>query len=240
MIAQARLVSRLALVVLVALAAGCGQEDGPTSPQTSFQSELESLFAASADVQWPAVLLRAGYPWPETPDQAIANFRDAYEDGDALTYASMISPDFRFVLQAETIEEYALNRGTFDASDEIRIFQTMCKGLPSQHGDRITGIEVVRLEPMSDWEPVPRDDPHFGLLAEAEVRSYLVHLIFAREAEGRPWTVAGEVELVVIPELVEDTGTGRIAYRLVGGYDKTVRADGTDELLWGSVKAAFR
>jgi hypothetical protein len=239
MFAQKRLVSRLALVTLLALAAGCGQEESPTSLQPSFDLELEALLAASSNPVWPTVLVRAGYPWPGTPELAIANVRDAYEDGDATTYASMISPDFRFVLQAETIAEYALDRGVFDASDEIRIFLTMCMGLPSRDGDRITGLEVVQFEPLAGWEPVPRDDPQFGLLANAERCSYRVHLIVDREADGRPWTVRGEVQLVVAPQPVEDTGNGRTAYRLVGGYDKTVRADGTDELLWGSLKALF-
>jgi hypothetical protein len=83
-------------------------------------------------------------------------------------------------------------------------------------------------------------DPHFGTLPDAERRSYQVLLTFDREGHTQPFTVTGEVELVVVPEYIEDHGARRPAYRLVGGYDKTVRAEGTDELLWGSLKVSFR
>jgi hypothetical protein len=152
----------------------------------------------------------------------------------------MLAPDFQFILQPATIEQYHLSRGVLDASDEIRIAFNMCLGLPSQGGERLTDIEVVRMEPLSIWEPVPQDDPHFGTRRDAQRRSYDVLMTFAREGQSVPYTVRGEIQLLVIPETVAIAGSSRTAYRLIGGYDETGRGTGADEILWGSLKVLFR
>ncbi len=241
MFAQKRLVPWLIPVTALILMAGCVDQDDPVSPPLADQPELSALLDAPFTVDWPSAVLRAGYPWPDSPDQAIANFRNAYHDEDVASYALMLAPGFRFVLQPETVEEYDLARGALDVNDEIRIAFNMCLGVPSMSGERLTDIAVARMEPLTLWEPVPEDDPHFGALVDAERRRYDVRLTFTRRDQVDPFTVEGEVLLVVVPENhPEATGSSRIAYRLVGGYDETVREEGTNEMLWGSLKVLFR
>ena len=239
MFAQKRLIPRLTFAVALILLVGCVSQDHPVAPLSADQPDLKALLEAPAMIDWPSAVVRAGYPWPDSPDQVIANVRDAYDDEDVAGYASMVSPGFRFVLQAETIEEYDLPRRPLGANDEIRIAYKMCMGLPSQDGERLTDIEVVRMEPLTLWEPVPASDPNFGALVDAERRRYDVLMTFAREGHDNPYTVEGEVLLVVVPQTVATNHESRIAYRLMGGYDETEREDGTDEILWGSLKVMF-
>jgi hypothetical protein len=208
-----------ALVVGVAvLVGGCDQGDPPEQIEPS-----------------------VGLPFPDTPDQLIDNFKTAYGGMDLEAYRDdVLSDQYTFVLQPETVEEFALADSLFDRDDELAIAETMFSGQPNAWDRVLTSIEMLELQPLSAWEAVPANDPYFGSLPETQRRRFSLIFYFAIQGDFR-YEVLGAQVFYVECDSVLHRGVMTPRYRLRGQIDQTVLrpGKGTDQATWGTVKALW-
>jgi len=178
-------------------------------------------------------------PFPDTPDQLIANFEAAYGDMDLDAYRDEVLADaYTFVLQPETVEAFALADSLLDRDDELVIAQRMFTGQPNLDDRVLASIQMVERQPLSPWEPVPADDPHFGALPATLRRRFSLTYIFATQGDFGYQVVGAQVFYVACDTVLHE-GAMTPRYRLRGQLDQTViqPVAGTDVETWGGVKA---
>jgi hypothetical protein len=151
------------------------------------------------------------YPFPDSPDQLMANFAAAYAARDLAGYAATLHPDFVFVpagAEADLAAHYSRDK-------ELRVAANMFSGEDREkNGVVIAGINRIlfeRCEPLGEW----RDD------GEGLRRTYGVRLRFLRE-HGSELTVTGECDFTVVAvDLTTAAGGARRGYQLLRQVDRT-------------------
>jgi hypothetical protein len=182
-------------------------------------------------------------PFPGTPDQIIQNFVTAYGAMDVDLYRDeILSPDYTFILQAETVEEFGLPDNLYEYTDEVAIAEHMFSGQPNLEGRVLTDIEIQVLQPQGTWFPVPANDPYFGGFPGVHVRNYAVLIYFNCQGEFR-YEVQGDQLFYVTSEEVMHNGYMTPRYWLLGQLDQTGAAPWallTESTTWGAVKVIWR
>jgi len=181
-------------------------------------------------------------PFPDTPDKLIANFKTVYGEMDLTNYRDeILSPDYTFVLQAETVEEFGLPSNIFEYADEVEIAAKMFSGLPNQLGKVLTGIESQVLQPEGAWMPVAANDPYFGGFPGARVRNYSM-LFYFNSQDAFRYEVRGNQMFYVTADTVMHNGVMTPRYKLLGQLDMTtiLPAQRTEGVTWGTVKALWQ
>lgn len=232
-----------ALVVLLLVGApGCGNDStSPVAPATpSLEDQLGTLGAVPLDRNWVPALLRSGYELPDTPDQAVANFMDAYGARQFDPYRQMLHADYRFVLLPQVVEDFGLRDDTLDVKDEVAIsWRIFHGGISEFTGRAIDDVSVDLLDPREQWQDVPADDPHFGGFDGAQMRTYQVNLSFEVREAALIYQVVGPVTFYVAPVEVEVDGAMRTVYQVLGQVDHTDRPAATEGATWSQIKAYY-
>jgi hypothetical protein len=203
------------------------------------------LFAATGckdkDDPEPVPVPQYVLPFPDTPDQLMANFKTAYTDMDLDVYRDeVLRPDYTFVLLNETMEHFGLPDNLFEFADEVLITEKMFAGQPNEAGRVISDIEIQVLQPQGAWLPVLEADPYFGSVPGILYRNYNILIYFNMAGQFR-YEVQGNQLFYVAPDTVMHEGVMTPRYRLRGQLDQTsaMLDKGTESNTWGSVKALF-
>jgi hypothetical protein len=160
-------------------------------------------------------------PWPDTPDKLIANFKTVYSGMDITPYRDeVLSPDYTFVLQAATVEEFGLSDNIYEYADEIVIADKMFSGQPNLNGKVLTDIEIQVLQPEGAWLNVPANDPYFGGFPGAKFRNYSLLFYFNVQGDFR-YEVRGNSLFYVTADTLLRNGVPTPYYRLLGQLDQT-------------------
>lgn len=181
-------------------------------------------------------------PFPDTPDQLIANFQIALTTLDLAAYRDEILADrYEFILQGPTVQEFGLPDGVFDRVEELAIVQRMFTGQPNEAGKVLTAIEVQSLQPHGPWLEVPQADVYFRDLPGALVRNYDLVIYFHLQDDSR-YEVRGQQLFYATPDVRLFEGAMTQCYRLRGQLDACTLSsrDQTEMMTWGAVKAHFR
>jgi len=118
-----------------------------------FESEEVQVVTLEVRDRWGAMTqatksvspVKTWLPFPDTPDQLMANFQGAYELMDIAELRRIIHPDFQMILQQETVDQFPGIGSTIDAVEELRIGERMFSGedlADPDTGALIPGIEV--------------------------------------------------------------------------------------------------
>lgn len=159
-------------------------------------------------------------PFPSTPEQLMANFKTVYTDMDLVRYREeILSPDYVFVLQGETVEEFGLPDNIFEYEDELRIAGKMFGGEENSRQQVLTAIEMPTLQPQGAWLPVPATDPYFGGVG-AVVCNYNLLSYFNMRGDFRFEVRGSTLFYAVATEEMHD-GVLTPRYRLLGQVDAT-------------------
>jgi len=224
-----RSVSLLALL-LVVLAAGCGQDPVPTAPEGPTVTDVDALLASLPDRDGASRNVNAGYPFPDTPARAIDGFGTAYAALDLPSLARMLHPAFRFVLAPATVEEFGLPRDHLSFDQEIRLLARLFGGLPGLNDWVVEDLDVSLVQ-MAAWEPVGDTDPYFAGIPGALFSHHEVTIDVSLAEPGLVPHVEGMVRTFVAP-----SPDNPAAYQVLGFRDFTVR---TEDLAWGALQAQF-
>lgn len=160
-------------------------------------------------------------PFPDTPDKLIANFKTVYTAMDINLYRDeVLSPDYTFVLQASTVEEFGLSDNIYEFEDEVAIVEHMFSGVPNRDGKVLTDIEIQVLQPEGAWLAVPANDPYYGGFPGAKFRNYTMLFYFNVQGDFR-YEVQGNQLFYVTAEEEMHNGVMTPRYRLLGQIDQT-------------------
>ena len=95
-------------IAALALSVGCGSDKNPGSPDPGLT-----------------------YPYPDTPDQLMANFKAAYDQMDAQGYdEEILRPNFVFKFAEDTPEPISGPTGLLTREQELTISTNMFSGAP--------------------------------------------------------------------------------------------------------------
>jgi hypothetical protein len=210
------------LAVLLA-ASGCSDEEkSPLTPGTEDNIPDSSL------------------PFPDTPEQLMANFQKIYETRDVDEYKLILDPAFETILQQVTIDEFPDVGAKLDATEENRIHDRMFSGndLEDANGNFLPAIHYVsfsQFRVLVDWgESLPTDPIPDTLSA-----MYDVEINFDRGQEYWSPTVSGNIRFYVTTAEGRLNGQPKTYYRLVGQLDLTDGKMNMERTAWGSLKAMF-
>jgi hypothetical protein len=98
-----------ALLIALAVLPGCSTDD-PAVPQPEPEPE--------------------GLPFPDSPEQLMANFATAYETRNLVELAGLLHPRSETILQQSTTTRYPDVGTTLDRTEELRIHERMFAGVP--------------------------------------------------------------------------------------------------------------
>ncbi len=185
----------------------------------------------------------ASLPFADTPDRLVDNFLFTYQAMDIDLYRDdILSENYIFLLQAETVEEFELQDNIYEYDDELAIAQKMFSGQPDQNGVVLSTIEIQSLQPQGGWYDVPANDPYFGGYPGARFRNYNILSYFNAQSGWFRYEVQGNVLFYVTSEEVMHDGVLTPQYRLLGQLDQTsfwLNGKATESTTWSDVKAMF-
>ncbi len=118
-------------------------------------------------VQHPVIFVAgfvARWPFPDTPEQLMANFKAVYEAMDSTGYTEMLAPDYRMILKGSTTLDFPELGETLDYDEEARIAGHMFSGVPGHdpYGfltSPISSILFQALEQLTAWDTSLPTDP---------------------------------------------------------------------------------
>jgi len=93
---------------------------------------------------------------------------------------------------------------------------------------------IIRQTP---WETVPGNDPDFP---DSEKALYQVQIVFTLDGGDNTITIESDQMFFVTSEEVDDGGTTRTRYYLVGQRDLTGGGKFNDDATWSQVKTLYR
>ena len=181
------LVMAIVLVLLAVLLTGCSDQDDLLIP-----------------VDAKSIL-----PFPDTPEQLMGNFFEAYAHQDLGSYAATLHPDYEFV---------KVDGQTYDRDTELKIAARMFSGedyvKPHCTIAGISAIEFQQFEGLGEWTAVSGED------REALTRTYRIHVCF-RRTDSSVITVRGRVQFEVIRKVMIDAGSRRAGWQILRQVDGT-------------------
>jgi hypothetical protein len=150
--------------------------------------------------------------WPDTADKLVANFSKYYTDRNLERYRQVLSEEYRFI--AQDGEEYNFER-------EIDVANKMFNEIQGNDGTAFSDITVEYLQPQGPWQTTPQNDPFFGGYEGSLYRPYDVFISFKVSGVALTYEVKGLVTFYVTSRQVDDGGTMRDFYELLGQLDAT-------------------
>jgi hypothetical protein len=157
---------------------------------------------------------------PANPDALMMGFRQAFDDMDLELLATLIHPDFKGMLTASTLAEWA-SAGSpllftyFERDTVVAIHENIFAGETGRRpsGDTVPpvhSIEVDLLSKATEWEAISAGDEHFGgqggywALFHLNISFYL--------PDGSRFNVQQDIEFYVVPVEID----GVLGYQLLG------------------------
>ncbi len=180
-------------------------------------------------------------PFPDSPDQLMANFQTIYETMDVDEYLKIMHPDFLTILQDATSQEFPDVGTTLDVNEELRIHERMFSGeaVTDPDGYLVPGVRNISfnvLWPLDAWSLSPPND----IIPNAEWAPFEVVFLFDRGQNFSTLKVTGTIKFYVTSRDSLHEGTTKQYYQMIGQVDLTSGYKGIEESIWGSVKALFR
>ncbi len=184
----------------------------------------------------------ASLPFPDTPDQLMANFKTVYEAMDSDVYRDLIHPDFMMILEPSTIQDFPEVGETLDFDEEMGIAGNMFSGAPGHDPEGfitapVSSIAVPDLERLSVWEISPANDP----IPNTRSALFQVRIEFNRTGDTT-LRVTGQVKFYVTARDSLYQGEVRPYYQMVGQSDYTndTFLKSNEDVCFGSAKALYR
>ncbi len=162
------------------------------------------------------------YPFPDTVEQLMTNFRDAYDSMNITEYRNALHEDFRFIFAEGS--DIAPPSGCFTREEDLLSTTRMFNGEQgmSDTGEIKPGVRDIDfrlLEQLSPtWEVVPESDDDFPGASRA---IFAVELVFNLNDDGNSTiTIDSQQYFYVQSEPEEIAGGGsRLRYYLIGHQD---------------------
>ena len=181
--------------------------------------------------------LPPGPPFPDTPDQLMANFKTAYTGLEIVPYRLALHPDYVFIFRPEDVPPGA--SGRLICAEELAVAENLFSGLPIERpGDTtipaISAISIALLNRLGDWTDVGPDDQDFPNTRRG---LYAIQLTFSR-VDANTIIVNGQQEFYVVSRDSTVSGVTKPYFQLRGQRDLTNWLK-TENDSWGVVKFLY-
>lgn len=204
-------VAGLAMGLALAVTA-CNDKDDPAAPQTP-----------------------ACFP---TANALVSALVTSYQSTNLAFYRDdLLAPEYAWVLHPQTIDDLDLPYETLTRAQEAAIATAMFGGEPNVDGGVLGAIEVLTFQPQGAWQAVADDDPYFGDVAGAIMRSYEVALVFHLSGDLR-YDVRGLQLLYVTGDFCHLLG--QVDFTGDAGKIDDDEERGVEAASWSSVKMLWR
>jgi len=205
-----------------------------------------ATFSVTAD-QTSAVAGVYALPFPDTAEQLMANFVNAYNARDFRILRESLHPDFVTLLQPATVQLFPAVGETLDLAQELRSAQRLLSGEPVVDPDglyvpAVTHIDFQSFTQMDAWSTsINPQIPDTGDAEHPVQRSlYYVNVVLSRGQSFSALKVEGELEFYITSRDSLDDGILRRYYTMRGQKDLTRDQKAVALTLWGTVKALYR
>lgn len=160
--------------------------------------------------------------FPDSPAKLMSNFQTIYEEKNFDWYRDMLHPDYKTVLQQETIDQFPDVGEFLELDEELRIHDRMFSGddLLDPNDEFVPGVIDIsfgKFQPELDWQVSPVDDP----IPNALFAPYDVELLFNRGQGHSQISVKGQIRFYVTSKDSLHEGTTKQYYQMVGQVDLT-------------------
>lgn len=179
-------------------------------------------------------------PFPDTPEQLMANFQKIYETMDVDEYKLILDPAFETHLQQSSQNEFPGVGPTLDMTEENHLHQRMFLGeqLQDANGNFLPAIAAFgfsKFRILVGWGMSLPTDPIPNTLSAM----YEVDILVDRGQNFSTQKVAGTIRFYVTTAEGILNDQPKTYYRLVGQLDLTNPGKSTDVIAWGSLKALY-
>ncbi len=161
------------------------------------------------------------YPFPDTAEQLMTNFKDAYGGMNIDEYDNVLHEDFLFVFADGS--PVAPTNGVYTREEDLQSTTRMFNGDQGQDEEGVVkpgvrDIEFTQLERQTDWEEVPGDDLHF---AGARRALFDVRVVFYLNTESTNTITIDCQQLFYVTSVAEEQAGGgtRQHFYLIGQHD---------------------
>lgn len=162
-----------------------------------------------------------GLPFPATEDILMENFRLSYEDMDFNSFRDMLHPDYVFLLQPSTTEEFPDVGDQFSREEEIEIARRMFAGDPvtDPDGNLVPGISTISFdhyEQQGEWDTSSGND----VIPDSQFALFDVTFLFDRPGHST-LKVVGQIKFYVAARDSFHNGATRDYWQMRGQQDLT-------------------
>ena len=166
--------------------------------------------------------------WPETPDEFMTNFEQAYGDMDIDGYENALGEDFKFIFT---------NNDIWERVDDVASTTNMFAGGTGTNGMAVASIVIQTMVRVDAWTVMPSNHPYFP---DSERADYQVRIVFRLEGGTNTITIDCDQLFYAAPAEVElEGGVTATRYQLVGQQDIASAGLKNEDASWGSVKALY-
>lgn len=179
-------------------------------------------------------------PFPDTPEQLMANFAAAYETMDAEEIGYLLAPEFQLFLKDATVEEFPVLGPTLDRDDMAVFHGRMFAGESGRDAqgnltNPISTIELMEPVQLTEWGPTLAGDHLPGVPSAL----FEVSLAFMR-AGDKTLRSEGQIRFFLSERDSLHQGVVQSCFRLAGMADFTESAKDNENVAYGSVLSLFR
>ncbi|MCK9996791.1 MAG: PKD domain-containing protein [Candidatus Krumholzibacteria bacterium] len=202
--------------------------------------EVRDRWGLTDTAGYEVTVIKPELPFPDSPDQLMANFKTIYESMDVERYLKIMHPDFQTILQEETIIDFPDVGPTLDVTEETRIHERMFSGevVEDPSGNLVPGVRNIRFSgfrAQDAWKMSPEED----IIPNAEWAPFEVNVLFDRGQQFSTLKVGGMIKFYVTSSDSLHEGVTRKYYQMIGQVDLTGGFKSTEEIPWGSIKALW-
>ncbi|MCP4143988.1 MAG: hypothetical protein GY752_01745 [bacterium] len=180
------------------------------------------------------------YPFPDTKEQLLANFKIAYQEMDIDGYRECLSENFKFIFTVEDQAQYGLPNQFIERAEDLEIMTRTFSGdsYETPYGTQ-PGLQSITISNWSStgiWQQESANHPYFP---ESYLALYDIYLVYSEVGGEHTLTVdTNQLFYVESVEELQDDGTYRTRWYLVGQEDLGFLRK-NDSVSWGELKALF-
>ena len=177
------------------------------------------------------------YPFPDTPDKLMSNFKKAYGEMFMNEYRNTLHSDFKFFYQQADIDNLGLGSDHHNQDEELQISDHIFSGNPSPSSGEagVSSIDFNFLEAATTWEDSFNPD-----FPGARRALFQIILFFERPASTTIEVQGNQEFYVIARDSVQDDATIKDYFQLVGQVDLSDLGKPVEGCTWGRVKALYR
>ena len=178
---------------------------------------------------------------PESPEELIVGFMNAYAAMDAEKYMALLDQDYLMILSTLTTDQFPDVGPSLDIAQEERIHNRMFSGetVTDPLGNMIPAVKTIAFrvfKALDAWGRVGEGDRFPGTVWAP----FEVELLFDRGPENSVLKLSGVVKIHARSHEVMVNSKKFTYYLMAGMTDLTYLGKGVEDTPWGTVKATYR